>query len=315
VEGGMTDKIKPRFIAWYESDFQAEPLVRHMRPLARHLYRALLIQSSYCSTRPYLPDDDSQLWMLADAESEAQWVEHAKAVRAMFSPVEIEGVKLLSQKRLLVEWEKMEAQYRGRGKYPTPTHPLPTPVPPGGTDNRPELTRTDLTAQNRTAQQRTEDDITSPEPEPNRTEAGSGAGSGSGVDDEVKTSKPPQGTGKAVTGKVQAMTEEEENTARGVKSEDLVARYWLIAKKKPNDGLHCGKPTPNDPAEMREVIQQHGVEKVRLALDHMSRSDWWGCEGQGQLDGIRGFGKALEAVYAQAQKYLQKVKQTAKAGR
>ena len=81
--------------------------MRHMRPIQRHFYRSLLIQASYCSTRPYLPDDDSQLWMLADADSLEHWKSHVPPVRAMFQPVTISGMKLLSQERLLKEWETL----------------------------------------------------------------------------------------------------------------------------------------------------------------------------------------------------------------
>src|SRR5690242_15398289 len=94
-------KIKPKWITWYEDAFQSETAVRYMKPQARHFYRALLISSYFCSTRPYLPDDDSQLWMLADAENQAHWMEHAVTLRAMFIPVEIKGVKLLRQDRVL----------------------------------------------------------------------------------------------------------------------------------------------------------------------------------------------------------------------
>jgi hypothetical protein len=112
----VTDKIKPKYINWYEETFQAEPRVRHMKPIQRHFYRALLIQAFYCSTRPYLPDDDAELWILADAESEEQWMEHAKVVRRMFEPVVIEGVKLLSQKRLLKEWDTIVSIFSGKGR-------------------------------------------------------------------------------------------------------------------------------------------------------------------------------------------------------
>ena len=50
-------------------DFWADEAVlpRHDMVMQRHYYRALLQAAFYCSTRPYLPTSDDELWILADA--------------------------------------------------------------------------------------------------------------------------------------------------------------------------------------------------------------------------------------------------------
>lgn len=144
------DKIKPQWMRWYEDSFQADVRVRYMKPMQRHLYRALIIQSFYCDTRPYLPDDDDMLWMLADADSKEHWMQHAETVRGMFKPTEVDGVKLLCHGKVLREWENTVKMYSGkpaeRNQIARGTHGQPKPTR-GRTkvgDNRTkEQTRTD----------------------------------------------------------------------------------------------------------------------------------------------------------------------------
>ena len=158
------EKIKPKYITWYEDAFQAELRVRHMRPVQRHFYRSLLVQANYCSTRPYLPDDDPQLWMLADADSLEHWTEHAPAVRAMFTPVTIGGTKLLSQKRLLKEWETMEAVFSGKGYGNKKMQADPGGSPVAGAPSRRGTPGHTGTEQTRTDLNRPEPDPSFPDP-------------------------------------------------------------------------------------------------------------------------------------------------------
>jgi hypothetical protein len=72
------------------------------------MYRTLLQAAFFHSTRPHLPDDDAQLWLLAGCESPKQWERNKEAVRAMFTTVDVNGVSLLSQKRLLADWDRLE---------------------------------------------------------------------------------------------------------------------------------------------------------------------------------------------------------------
>src|SRR5262245_2835324 len=79
-----------------------------MSPTQRWMYRTLLQAAFFHSTRPYLPDDDAQLWLLAGCESSKQWERNKGTVRAMFAVVEVDGLRLLSQKRLLTDWDRLE---------------------------------------------------------------------------------------------------------------------------------------------------------------------------------------------------------------
>lgn len=99
---------KPLYQPWREEAFRADERVYAMNPVQRWIYRTLLQAGFICSTRPYLPDDDGQLWMLAGCESRQQWEQNKDVVRAMFTPVEQDGIRLLSQKRLLADWTRLE---------------------------------------------------------------------------------------------------------------------------------------------------------------------------------------------------------------
>jgi len=110
-------KYQPKYIFWHELEFMGdEQVAMGMSSLQRHFYRALCIKGMFCSTRPCLPNDDNQLWLLADAGSLKVWQENKDAVLVKFQPVEIEGVKLLAHKRLLRDWELLLKDHRKRVK-------------------------------------------------------------------------------------------------------------------------------------------------------------------------------------------------------
>jgi len=101
-------KRKPLYQPWNEEAFRADLHVGAMTPTQRWMYRTLLQAAFFHSTRPYLPDDDAQLWLLAGCESPKQWERNKDVVRLMFIPVEVAGARLLSQKRLLSDWNRIE---------------------------------------------------------------------------------------------------------------------------------------------------------------------------------------------------------------
>lgn len=101
-------KRKPLYQPWNEEAFRADLRVGAMSPTQRWMYRTLLQGAFFHSTRPNLPDDDAQLWLLAGCESLKQWERNRDVVRAMFIPIEVAGVRLLSQKRLLADWHRIE---------------------------------------------------------------------------------------------------------------------------------------------------------------------------------------------------------------
>lgn len=347
---------------WYEDSFQADLRVRYMKPTQRHFYRALIIQSFYCDERPYLPDNDDMLWMLADANDKEHWMEHAPVVRSMFTPVAIDDVPLLSHGKILREWENTEEMYSGKSKRqkaleadqgrtqgaPKGTHSR-TKVGHNRSEeltrtdqNRPETSLPDPTSTESRGAERSEDQTTTDRltdrQQTNQTQAsGSGSesvsqsagttsslslsqkngGSGNGKQtagqERLGFGDRPQnraeGSGKPVTAKVQTFEDETDVVTTGTTSADLVKRFWAIAAKK--DFMGKSENAKDDAQWMSALVKMHGVEKIKLCLDHVARSDYWGMTEKGKINGIAGFQRALEAIYKQASAYLEKVKQSA----
>jgi uncharacterized protein YdaU (DUF1376 family) len=91
-----------------------------MTHVQRWIYKTLLQEAFVCSTRPRLPADDAVLWLLADCESEEQWLENKAVILKMFK----KDGDLLIHPRLEEDWqrlldkreEKIEAGRRGAEK-------------------------------------------------------------------------------------------------------------------------------------------------------------------------------------------------------
>lgn len=110
----LRDNTKPLYQPWREEAFLADEYVRALTPIQRWMYRTLLQSAFICSTRPYLPDDDSRLWALAGCESKEQWNDHKEPIRAIFTPDVIDGVAVLRQKRVLEDWQRMQRARNAR---------------------------------------------------------------------------------------------------------------------------------------------------------------------------------------------------------
>jgi hypothetical protein len=91
---------------WTEDSFRAD--VRHLTAIQSWMYRSLLQAAFVESTRPHLPDDDSKLWVMAGCQDRKQWIKNKDAVREMFTPIEIDGQKLLSRGRLIKDWTRLQ---------------------------------------------------------------------------------------------------------------------------------------------------------------------------------------------------------------
>src|SRR5271157_140352 len=100
----ITERTKPNFQPWDETAFSAEKRVQRLTPLQRGMYRTLLQQMFVCTTRPYLPAEDSELWILADCESEARWLENKAALLPLFYETEHDGRAALGQTRVTEDW-------------------------------------------------------------------------------------------------------------------------------------------------------------------------------------------------------------------
>jgi hypothetical protein len=61
----------------------------------------------FCSARPYLPTNDDELWILADAGTKENWLENKKAIMIKFQLVKVKGVEVWSHKRLMRDWIKL----------------------------------------------------------------------------------------------------------------------------------------------------------------------------------------------------------------
>lgn len=99
----FNERTKPKFQPWNDEEFCSDVHVRSMSALPRWMFRSLLQSSFYCTSRPYLPNDDQILWVLAGCDSLQQWLENKEVVLRRFSPVE-DHPELLEHKRVSQDW-------------------------------------------------------------------------------------------------------------------------------------------------------------------------------------------------------------------
>lgn len=97
---------KPLYQPWNEEEFLSDVRVRGLTCVQRWMYRTLLQAAFFHSTRPYLPNDDRILWVLAGCESIEQWRANKEFVLELFTP-ENES-KLLGNKRVIEDWQRLE---------------------------------------------------------------------------------------------------------------------------------------------------------------------------------------------------------------
>lgn len=98
---------KPLYQPWNEEEFLSDVRVRGLTCVQRWMYRTLLQAAFFHSTRPYIPDDDRILWVLAGCESVDQWRANKSPILELFSPSEHDP-KLLGNKRVIQDWERLE---------------------------------------------------------------------------------------------------------------------------------------------------------------------------------------------------------------
>ena len=93
---------------WSHEEFMADRRVRRMSPTAVKTYMMLLHEAYICSTRPYLPDDEDELFLMAFCESQEEWDSVKEVVLGMFEKKTVDGVKVLSNKRLERDWAHLQ---------------------------------------------------------------------------------------------------------------------------------------------------------------------------------------------------------------
>lgn len=97
---------KPLYQPWNEEEFLSDVRVRGLTCVQRWMYRTLLQAAFFHSTRPYIPNEDRILWVLAGCETIGQWRENKDAILEFFDPVE--DSKLLGNKRVIEDWQRLE---------------------------------------------------------------------------------------------------------------------------------------------------------------------------------------------------------------
>jgi uncharacterized protein YdaU (DUF1376 family) len=101
--------FKPTFIPWYETDFRADRIVQRMTPVQRSFYRNLLLDCYFGEHRPYISANDSELWLIAEANTLEEWLAAKTLILTKFTAVELkDGTRALSNKRVLEEWARLE---------------------------------------------------------------------------------------------------------------------------------------------------------------------------------------------------------------
>ena len=100
--------FKPLYIPWYETEFQADRIVKRMTSRQRAFYRNLLMDCYFGNERPYLPTDDDELWLIADADTKQEWLDNKALIMTKFTEISRNGELLLSNKRVMEEWQIIE---------------------------------------------------------------------------------------------------------------------------------------------------------------------------------------------------------------
>lgn len=110
----LNERSKALYQPWNQEGFNADLYVRKMTNTQRWIYKTLLQEAFVCSTRPRLPDDDEQLWMIADCEDIDQWLKNKTAVLRMFERIQEDGVPLLLHRRLEEDWNRLLEKREGK---------------------------------------------------------------------------------------------------------------------------------------------------------------------------------------------------------
>jgi uncharacterized protein YdaU (DUF1376 family) len=97
---------KALFQKWDEPAFRSDTV--HLHWMASQFYRCLLQFALISTTRPDLPADEDQLRRILGGVPEDIWAQHRDEVLSMFLRDEVNGVKVLYQKRLRKDWAVIE---------------------------------------------------------------------------------------------------------------------------------------------------------------------------------------------------------------
>jgi uncharacterized protein YdaU (DUF1376 family) len=87
-----------------------------MTNVQRWIYKSLLQEAFVCSSRPRLPDDDDELWIMADCDNIEQWRENKQVIVRMFDRTQEDGVPLLTHKKLEEDWDRLQERRDARAE-------------------------------------------------------------------------------------------------------------------------------------------------------------------------------------------------------
>lgn len=91
---------------WSHEEFMADRKVRRMSTTEAKTYMMLLHEAFICSTRPNLPDDEEELYLMAYCADRREWDSIKDAVLGMFDKIEVDGKIVLSSPYLRDLYEK-----------------------------------------------------------------------------------------------------------------------------------------------------------------------------------------------------------------
>jgi hypothetical protein len=110
----LTERSKALYQPWSQETFNADLHVRRMTNVQRWIYKSLLQEAFVCSSRPRLPDDDEELWIMADCDNIEQWLENKQVIVRMFERTQEGGVPLLTHKKLEEDWDRLQEKRDAR---------------------------------------------------------------------------------------------------------------------------------------------------------------------------------------------------------
>ena len=103
----LSGQDKAFYQPWNEEEFQSDLYVRKMNKFEKWIYRTLLQAMFFHTTRPYLPKDDSILWMLAECDDLKEWSKYKAKILDRLYVIEIDGEEMLAHKRVLKDWQRL----------------------------------------------------------------------------------------------------------------------------------------------------------------------------------------------------------------
>jgi hypothetical protein len=294
----MSEPIyEPEYMCWHERDFWADRYVINMTKLQRHFYRALLQAAFFCSTRPYLPDDDEELCTLADADNLETWQQNRKVVLRKFQPfTDGDGRKLLRHKRLDRDWEQTLTYVEQKRKGGKARQARAKQESADAEQVLSDAAQTETENRNLKLQTKTKKEIETKTEIQTETETEIPI-------DSVSDSAPSSIDGFRMEGKLASAV------GTSIQAEELAA-LWAQARETNGNEVSLDDREPEEfLALLERGVPFHEIKQVLLWLP---KSSYWDKPGEGKLEGPLGFRRAYSAIRKSYENYKRKVVQSKK---